>query len=262
MSTALAVAAFFATACGTSPVTEVGSKIPALDDSAWDSSMWISVVNAPVITKEDREENDHAARGANWFMSTVKNEKQVTSAKWMATGLGVFELFINGKPVGKEVLKPGFTHYAKTKRSFTYDITEAFKTKSGAENILSAQVTPGWWADKIVTPGGVDGMIGKKCAFRSVLELTVLTSTTGRLESQALSSWLPSSTARNMTPGNLRDSIPRKSFPLRRRTRNSTVKYYRRKALRSTCATTSPSIPSRPMSGKESKEKAMKTTAR
>ena len=60
----------------------------------------------------------------------------------------------------------------KTRRSFTYDITEVFKTRSGAENILAAQVTPGWWADKIVTPGGYEGMYGKKCAFRGVLELT------------------------------------------------------------------------------------------
>ena len=168
---ALAVIAAFTVACSQSKVTEVGTKIPALDDSAWNSSVWISVVDAPVVTKADREQNDHAARGASWFVSSVKNEQKVTSAKWMATGLGVFELFVNGKPVGKEVLKPGFTHFAKTKRSFTYDITEAIKTKSGAENILSAQVTPGWWADKIVTSGN-DGMTGKKCAFRGVLELT------------------------------------------------------------------------------------------
>ena len=60
----------------------------------------------------------------------------------------------------------------KTKRSFTYDVTSKFNTAAGAENVLSAQVTPGWWADKIVTPGGNDGMVGKKCAFRGVLELT------------------------------------------------------------------------------------------
>ena len=169
---AVAATAVFAAACGSSKKDEVGTKIAALDDSAWNNSKWISVVDAPVVTKEDREKDDHAARGASWFVSTVKNDQKVTSAKWMTTGLGVFEIFVNGKPVGTEVLKPGFTHYAKTKRSFTYDVTGLFKTKSGAENILSAQVTPGWWADKIVTPGGHDGMVGKKCAFRGVLELT------------------------------------------------------------------------------------------
>ena len=90
----------------------------------------------------------------------------------MTTGLGVYQLYVNGLPVGREILKPGFTHYAKTKRSFTYDLTDAIVTKAGGENTYSAQVTPGWWADKIVTPSGHEGMIGKKCAFRAVLELT------------------------------------------------------------------------------------------
>ena len=41
----------------------------------------------------------------------------------------------------------------------------------GEGNTLAVQVTPGWWADKIITPKGHHGMIGRKCAFRGVLEL-------------------------------------------------------------------------------------------
>jgi len=149
-----------------------------LDDAAWNESKWISAANAPVVTGRISGMNERAADGASWFLSTVKNEKKVTQARWMTTGLGVYELFVNGTLVGEEVLKPGFTHYAKTKRSFTYDITSLMATKSGAENILSAQVTPGWWADKIITPGGRDGMIGSKPAFRAVLELTYADGTT------------------------------------------------------------------------------------
>ena len=149
--------------------TEVGKRTDALEASAWNESQWISAVDAPVV----KGHNDgRAADGASWFVSTVKNEQKIVSAKWMTAGLGVYELYVNGKPVGGEFLKPGFTHYAKTKRSFTYDITDIIRTKPNAENMLSVQVTPGWWADKIITPGGHDGMIGKKCAFRGVLELT------------------------------------------------------------------------------------------
>lgn len=137
----------------------------------WQSSLWISVANAPVV-KEKVYDGTRAADGTSWFMSTVKNDKKVSRALWMTTGLGVYEIYVNGKLVGDEILKPGFTHYEKTKLSFTYDVTGCFKTASGDENVLSAQVTPGWWADKIITPGGHDGMIGKKCAFRGVLELT------------------------------------------------------------------------------------------
>lgn len=143
----------------------------ALDASSWDASAWISAADAAVvegtITGETR-----AADGASWFVSTVRNEKDVTSAKWMTTGLGVYEIYVNGRLAGDEILKPGFTHTGKTRRSFTYDITGAIDTKAGAENMFSAQVTPGWWADKIVTPAGHYGMVGRKCAFRAVLELT------------------------------------------------------------------------------------------
>ncbi len=170
--TLFAAAVLFFAACQTSDVAPVGTRAEALPDAAWESSSWISVVDAPVITGKVTDKEGRAADGASWFVSTVRNEKKVVSAKWMTAGLGVYELFVNGKPVGEEVLKPGFTHYAKTKRSFTYDITDAFALKSGAENVLAAQVTPGWWADKIVTPRNHMGMIGKKCAFRGVLELT------------------------------------------------------------------------------------------
>ena len=166
---ATAVFALVLTGCCGCPNEAVGEKVAALDNSAWAASEWISAVDAPVL--KDRN-HDRAADGASWFVSTVKNEQKVTSAKWMATSLGVFEIYINGKPVGNEFLKPGFTHALKTRRSFTYDITEAFNTGAGAENQLSAQVTPGWWADKIVTSGEYKAMLGDKCAFRGVLELT------------------------------------------------------------------------------------------
>lgn len=148
----------------------VGERVEALDSSAWDSSIWISVVDAPVVPKTP--DVVRAADGANWFLSTITNEQEVVSAKWMTAGLGVYELYINGKRVGSEFLKPGYTSADKTKLSFTYDITESFLTKVGEENTLSAQVTPGWWADRIVSPRHNIGMTGEKCAFRGVLELT------------------------------------------------------------------------------------------
>ena len=129
-------------------------RIDSLNDSCWQSSLWISVANAPVV-KEKVYDGTRAADGASWFMSTVKNDKKVSRALWMTTGLGVYEIYVNGKLVGDEILKPGFTHHEKTKLSFTYDVTGFFKTASGDENVLSAQVTPGWWADKIITPGGM-----------------------------------------------------------------------------------------------------------
>ena len=148
-----------------------GLRTEALDNSTWETAYWISAADAPVFTGRVAD-GSRAADGASWFLSYVTNEAKVVSAKWMTTGLGVYSLYVNGVQIGEEILKPGFTHYAKTKLSFTYDITDVIARKPGSVNVLSAQVTPGWWADKIVTPSGNDRMIGEKCAFRGVLELT------------------------------------------------------------------------------------------
>ena len=165
------MAALLVIACGKNE-SPVGVLSSPLDDSAWECSEWISVVDAPVVTgKVGSNDNCRAADGASWFVSEPVNAKKVVGAKWMTAGLGVYYLYVNGKPIGKEVLKPGFTHFAKTKRSFTYDVTDAFDTKAGAVNQLAVQSTPGWWGDKIVTRNGSEGMMGRKCAFRGVLEL-------------------------------------------------------------------------------------------
>ena len=157
--------------CGTKNADNV-KLTDSLDNDAWTVSQWISAADAPVVTGIVTDADCRAADGASWFVSSLKNEGKVVAARWMTSGLGVYELYINGCPVGEEVLKPGFTHYAKTKRSFTYDITDIISAGKDAENVFSAQVTPGWWADKIVTPGGHEGMTGNKTAFRGVVELT------------------------------------------------------------------------------------------
>ena len=180
----IATALLLAVGCSTT-IERVGVRTEALDDAAWQSSKWISVVDAPVVTEKNAK---RAADGANWFLTTITNEKAVISAKWMATSLGVHEIYVNGKPVGNEFLKPGFTHRQKRRHSFTYDITEAFNLAAGKENTLSAQVTPGWWADYIITPSRFNGLFGKKCAFRAVLELTYADGTT-KLYGTNLEDW-------------------------------------------------------------------------
>ncbi|MBP9986399.1 MAG: family 78 glycoside hydrolase catalytic domain [Bacteroidales bacterium] len=158
------------TACK-SNVVEPAALTDALDDAAWDASQWISVVDAPVV-EGIIPDGSRAADGASWFVAAICNEQKVVDAKWMTTALGVYDIYVNGRQIGEEILKPGFTHPFKTKRSFTYDVTTAVTTAKGAENVFAAQVTPGWWGDKIITPAGHNGMIGRKCAFRGVLELT------------------------------------------------------------------------------------------
>ena len=170
LSLVVVAASIMTTACSSRSKLESSLLTDPLDASAWQTSTWLSAANAPVF-KGQVHDNSCAPEGASWFMSTVRNERRVKAARWMTAGLGVYELYVNGQLIGSEVLKPGFTHPLKTKRSFTYDVTPALRRGAGDENVLSVQVTPGWWGDKVVTPGG-NGMWGTKCAFRGVLELT------------------------------------------------------------------------------------------
>ena len=166
------VAATALVGCDPECPCRLSPKAEALSQEAWATSEWISVRDAAVATaKTVAHGKQRAADGTSWFATKAVNAKDLKSARWMVAGLGVFDVYVNGVRVGGDFLKPGFTHCAKTKYAFTYDVTKLMKTGSGEENALAAEVSAGWWRDKIVTPGGYDGFVGKKSAFRGVLEL-------------------------------------------------------------------------------------------
>ena len=130
--TAAILAALSVISCTAKNEKNTGIRTEALDSSLWQESEWIAAEDAPVvegiisgvIEGTAYELRERAADGASWFVSDVTNHEKVEKAVWMTTGLGVYRIFLNGTEVGEEFLKPGFTHYAKTRLSFTYDITE------------------------------------------------------------------------------------------------------------------------------------------
>lgn len=143
---------------------EAGGKFLAGAKMPWDGSQWLEASDSKVAG-EYEVNRQITAEGTSWFVGEVENEGDVKSATWMTTGLGVYEIYVNGKTVGDEVLKPGYTHVKKTRRSFTYDVTEMIDCKKGAKNKFAAEVSSGWWRDKLAN------YHGKKSAFRGVLQI-------------------------------------------------------------------------------------------
>ena len=152
-----------------------------LSKGDWNGSQWISAVDAKV-RKEAMVKHSTVATvkqeaedGTACFVKAVPHGKAVKEAFWTVAGLGVFEAYVNGRPVSRfctctgktcrDFLKPGFTHYGKTKHAFTYDVTHLMKTGAADANAFAAQVSAGWWRDKIVN------FAGKKSAFRAQLIL-------------------------------------------------------------------------------------------
>ena len=137
-------------------------------NSTLDGSIWISASDAPV--RDEAEDlwkgKAEAEDGTAWFEKTFRNAGEVAEARWRVTGLGVFRVFVGGVEVGAgDLLKPGFTHFAKTRHSYEYDVTALLKTGAGEENRLGAYVSSGWWRDKTVR------FHGRRSAFRAVLWL-------------------------------------------------------------------------------------------
>ncbi|MBQ7474485.1 MAG: family 78 glycoside hydrolase catalytic domain [Clostridia bacterium] len=63
-----------------------------------------------------------------------------------ASALGVFDLYINGKRVGNDELKPGWTDYNRRVTFVTYDVTDLLVD---GENVILAAVSRGWYAGRI-----------------------------------------------------------------------------------------------------------------
>jgi len=92
-----------------------------LNTSDW-QALWItpvdSTLEAPILRKE------------------FSIDKQVKSAHVFVTGLGYYELYLNGEKVGDHVLDPSLTDYQKRILYSTYDITEQLKNGMNVTGIF------------------------------------------------------------------------------------------------------------------------------
>jgi alpha-L-rhamnosidase len=71
----------------------------------------------------------------------------VTRARAYISGLGYYELRINGQKIGDHVLDPGTTSYDQRVLYVTYDVTDALRTGAGldGENMVGVIVGHGWY---------------------------------------------------------------------------------------------------------------------
>ena len=103
------------------------------------------------------------------FVRKFVNPKAVTRAVWTVSGLGAYVARINARVPYEDVLEPGFTHLTKRRQAFVHDVTAHYAVAAGATNVLSAQVSIGWWSDEIVyNPFGPKE---RPSAFRAELRL-------------------------------------------------------------------------------------------
>ncbi len=68
--------------------------------------------------------------GARYLRKEFKTKKSIKSAKAYISGLGLYEMYLNGKKVGDAVLAPGPTDYTQNVKYNVLDVTEYLKSDS------------------------------------------------------------------------------------------------------------------------------------
>ena len=118
-----------------------------LERSDWEGA-WISAGKGPAGDMEppSGDEYDDLANGlapSPYLRREFPLEKTVRRARLYATARGVYELYVNGTRVGKDVLAPGWTDYHRRVQYQTYDVTPLL---AEGQNALGAVLGDGWFA--------------------------------------------------------------------------------------------------------------------
>lgn len=93
-------------------------------------------------------------------------DKEVESARVYAAARGLYELRLNGEPVGDHELAPGWTDYNTRIQYQTYDVTDQI---ADGDNALGAEIADGWYAGRVAMFG--DSIYGSDTSLIAQLRI-------------------------------------------------------------------------------------------
>ncbi len=122
---------------------------PGWQQKDFDDSGWTHAVTWAQATGS----NPDVELGHPWIPESVKALRHtfavnapIKSARLYATALGMYEMFLNGKRVGDQVMAPGWTDYRQRVVYQTYDVTKLLRQ---GQNAIGALLAPGWYEDSL-----------------------------------------------------------------------------------------------------------------
>lgn len=130
---------------------ETGLMTPA----DWRGAAWIGAVD------------DASDRPRPLLRQALRLHKPVQQARLYATAQGVYQLWINGRPVGDQFLAPGWTDYRRRLQVQTYDVTGLLRT---GQNVIAAALADGWFRGKVGM--GWRSAYGQQLALKAKLRVT------------------------------------------------------------------------------------------
>lgn len=114
--------------------------------------------------------NANAALQNTLFKKAITTAQPVTKARLYATGLGLYEAYIDDQKVGDEYLAPGVTAYDRWIQVQTYDVTAQLATPG--EHQLLISTGDGWYKGNFGFDGGQNNIYGDQQMTLAELHLT------------------------------------------------------------------------------------------
>ncbi len=126
--------------CKTAHTEQPKWTSPDFNDSAWETTIVVAKYG-----DEPWKQIGEAAppRHAICMRKEFAVKGPVARARAYVSGLGIYELHLNGRKVGQDLFTPGWTHYFKRLQYQTYDVTGMLKE---GPNAVGAILGNGWWS--------------------------------------------------------------------------------------------------------------------
>ena len=132
-----------------------GSTMRLPSNSEWQAKAagdtgWKSAQVVADLTDRQLGDPGELPQPAACLRRTIALSKSVESARVYVTALGSYHMFVNGSPIGVDVLTPDFTDYRKRVLYQDYDVTRLLTQGS---NVLSALLGDGWYGSGLTWVG-------------------------------------------------------------------------------------------------------------
>ena len=124
------------------PWSEMASwQMGLLTKADWKNAQWIGYDDLPdsmrIPSPTFDSEKNMGSKGMQvpvvpLFRKSFHVDKKIANATLFITGLGQYEVSINGKKIGNDFLTPGWTRYDKTVLYNAYDVTQNLQTGNNA----------------------------------------------------------------------------------------------------------------------------------
>jgi len=115
------------------PVTTDNANMDSIEEHDW----------GRVMLTDGVRESRPSASFAPMLRREFRIDRAVKRARAYVTGLGYYELYLNGQKVGDRVLDPPYTNFHRRIYYSTYDVTALLRR---GDNCVGALLGNGWWS--------------------------------------------------------------------------------------------------------------------